>query len=269
MLKTRRIAQILIMMVIAVLLLPAAGCKKDEDPALETKYDLQTKDVLGVNGTVTFVETSKSTMTIEIKLNGTISGSHPAELSMNSMVEGGATVVSLNPVDVNGNSSTLVTTHTYDELNAFDGFIKVMKSSSERDIILAQGDIGGNILTSNDTTYALNTVEAYQVSGTALFQERVNGNTLVTISLNGTIAGQTYPASINLSSTSTIGGGPVTKLLSAVNGTTGKSYTNIRSLDGGLAITYDNWLVYNGYINTYQTSIAFDNIICQGDIGSN
>jgi len=208
-------------------------------------------------------------MTIEIKLNGTISGSHPAELSMNSMVEGGATVVSLNPVDVNGNSSTLVTTHTYEELNAFDGFIKVMKSSSERDIILAQGDIGGNILTSNDTNYALNTVDEYQVSGTALFQERVNGNTLVTISLNGTIAGQTYPASINLSSTSTIGGGPVTKLLSAVNGTTGKSYTNIRSLDAGLAITYENWLVYNGYINIYQTSIAFDNIICQGDIGSN
>lgn len=269
MLKTRRIAQILIMMVIAVLLLPAAGCKKDDDPALETEYDLQTKDVLGVNGTVTFVETSRTTMTIIIKLNGAVTGSHPAELCMNSMVEGGTAVVTLNPVDVNGNSSTLVTAYTYDELNAFDGFIKVMKSSNERNIILAHGDIGGNILTDNNTSYALNTVEAYQVSGTALFQERVNGNTLVTISLTGTIAGQTYPASINLSSTSTIGGGPVTKLLSSVDGTTGKSFTNIRSLDAGLAITYENWLVYNGYINIYQTSIALANIICQGDIGSN
>ena len=83
------------------------------------------------------------------------------------------------------------------------------------------------------------------------------------------IAGDVYPATINLSSVATIGGGPVTKTLSSVNGTTGKSYTNIRKLDGGLVITYDNWLVYNGYLNIYQTAAAFENIISQGNIGSN
>jgi hypothetical protein len=269
MLKSKRIAQILTMMVIAVLLLPASGCKKDKDPARETEYNLQTKDVLGVNGTVTFVETSSTTTTIKIKMNGAVAGGHPAELCMNSMVEDGPAVITLNPVDNTGNSSTLVTTHTYNQLNAYDGFVKVMKSSSERNVILAMGDIGGNILTSSSKSYDLNKVAAYQVSGTALFQKRENGNTLVTISLTGTINGQSYPATINLSSTSTIGGGPVTKHLSNVDGTTGKSYTNIRSLDSGLVITYDNWLVYNGYINIYQSSVAFVNIISQGDIGSN
>jgi hypothetical protein len=72
-----------------------------------------------------------------------------------------------------------------------------------------------------------------------------------------------------LSSTATIGGGPVTKTLISINGTTGMSYTTIRKLDGGLNITYDNWMNYNGYINIYQTAVEFDNIISQGNIGSN
>jgi len=58
-------------------------------------------------------------------------------------------------------------------------------------------------------------------------------------------------------------------ILSNVNGTTGKGYTNIRKLDSGMVITYDNWLLYSGYINIYQTSVSLANIICHGNIGSN
>jgi hypothetical protein len=36
-----------------------------------------------------------------------------------------------------------------------------------------------------------------------------------------------------------------------------------------LNITYANWLTYDGYINVYQTSVDFVNIISQGDIGAN
>ena len=57
--------------------------------------------------------------------------------------------------------------------------------------------------------------------------------------------------------------------LNNVTGTTGKSYTNIRKLDNELAIAYDNLLVYAGYINIYQASVGFNNIICHGNIGSN
>lgn len=271
MFKIKNVYPLLVMILVTVLLLPAGGCKKDDPtPARETKFDLKVQDVLGVTGVVTFVETSATSSTIIIKLTGAPSGSHPATLCMNSAVEGGQIVLVLNPVDdCCGTSSTLVVSLNYDQLIAYDGFIKVVKSSGESNIILAQGDIGGNVITNTSKTYTLGTVGNYVVSGTALFEKRVNGNTLVTLSLLSTIAGEVYPATINLSSIETIGGGPVTKTLSSVNGTTGKSYTNIRKLDGGLVVTYDNWLVYNGYVNVYQTAVDFENIICQGNIGSN
>jgi hypothetical protein len=270
MVKTRKVI-LLLTMVTSAMLMTVAGCKKDDTttPPQETSYNLYVKDVLGVTGTVTFIETSKTSATIEIVLVNAPSGSHPAFLLTNSEVEEGSVVVSLNPVDANGKSSTLVSTMTYSQLNAYDGNIKVTKSSTEPGIILAQGDIGGNVITTTNKSYAIDTIGVYGVSGTALFEKRVNGNTLVTITLAGTISGEVYPASINLGSIASVGGGPVVKLLSNVDGTTGKSFSNIRKLDSGIDITYNNWLVYDGYINIYQSPLSVGNIICQGNIGSN
>jgi hypothetical protein len=267
--KIRSVFPALSMLVLAGVLIFSAGCKKDDTPDRETEYNLMVKDVLGVTGKATIIETSKSSTTIKIELFGAPAGSHPAELRMNSAAEGGQVVVTLNPVIDNGPSSTEVTTLTYEQLIEYNGFIRVAKSSSEPNVVLAQGDIGGNVITSTNKSYALLAVDDYEVTGNALFEKRINGNTLVTITLNGTIAGETYPASINLSSTSTIGGGPVVVVLSSVNGTTGQSYTNIEQLDSGIQMTYDNWLVYDGHINIYQSSISFGNIICQGNVGSN
>ncbi|MCX6285899.1 MAG: hypothetical protein NTY96_02130 [Bacteroidetes bacterium] len=255
----------------ALILLIACGSKDNSTPApaRNTTYSLKVKDVLGVTGTVTFTETSSTLTTISIALTGAPSGTHPAELCMNSAVEGGTVVVELNPVDATGKSSTAVPAMPYTQLIAYDGFIKVVKSSSEPGIILAMGDIGGNVITGTNKTYKLDTIGGFGVSGTALFEKRVNGSTLVTITLTGAIAGELYPATINLGSIANVGGGPVVVTLSNVNGTTGKSYTNIRKLDSGIVITYDNWLVYAGYINIYQTAVTYGNIICHGNIGSN
>lgn len=257
------------MLLIAALILPTSSCKKDEEPARETSYDLKVQDVLGVTGVVTFIETSSTSSTITVELFGAPSGSHPSALYKNSIAEGGEIVQQLNAVDASGTSTTLITSFTYSELIAYNGFVKVVKSSNEANVILAQGDIGGNVITDINKTYTLGTVGTFGVSGTALFEKRVNGNTLVTLDLSGTIAGEVYPATINLSSIETVGGGPVSVTLSSVNGTSGKSYTTISKLDGGLAITYENWLVYNGYINVYQTTVDYNNIISQGNIGSN
>jgi hypothetical protein len=270
MVKTRKVI-LLLSMLSSLLLLIVVGCKKDDNttPAQRKSYDLKVKDVLGVSGTVTFIETSTASSTIEITIVNAPSGSHPAFLMMNSEVEDGPIALTLNPVDANGKSSTLVSTMTYSQLNAYDGYIKVTKSSNEPGIILAQGDIGGNVITTTNKSYTLDTVGVYGVSGTALFEKRVNGNTLITLTLVGTIPGAVYPASINLGSITSVGGGPVVGLLSNVNGTTGKSYSNIRKLDSGLAISYDNWLVYDGYINIYQSPLTAGNIIAHGNIGSN
>jgi len=259
------------MVVALIALITIGGCDKDDNGS-ETSYDLKVQDVLGVTGKATFIENGNNEVTIDLVLSGAPSGMHPAELLTNTVAEGGTVLVTLNPVDETGKSSTKVTSMSYSQLIAYDGFIKVMKSTGEPLVILAQGDIGGNVITETNVTYNLDTIGTYGVSGTARFDKRENGNALVTLSLNGLIAEETYPATINLSSVSTIGGGPVTKTLSSVIGTTsktGKSFTTIRKLNNDMNITYENWLVYNGYINVYQTAVDFTNIISQGDIGSN
>lgn len=268
MIKTGKLNIVLTMVVAVFALIIIGGCDKDDATGSETSYDLKVQDVLGVTGKATFIETGNS-VTIDLVLSGAPSGVHPAELCMKTVAEGGAVVVTLNPVDETGKSSTKVTSMAYNQLIAYDGFIKIMKSAAEPLVILAQGDIGGNVITDTNVTYKLDTIRPYGVSGTALFEKRENGNSLLTLSLKGTIAGDSYPATINLSSTSTIGGGPVVKTLSNVNGTTGKSYTTIRKLNNDLNVTYANWLVYDGYINVYQTAVDFGNIISQGNIGSN
>lgn len=271
MIQIRKVITLTAVLTAVVLLMIGNGCKKDSSPAQNTTYDLKVKDVLGVTGKVTFTETSNTTTTIDIVLTNAPSGTHPAKLNMYSAVEDGATQVSLNPVDASGKSSTLVTSMTYSQLIAYDGCVKVFKDNSKPEVILAQGDIGGNVITTTNKTYTLTGVGVFGVSGTALFEKRVNGNTLVTISLEGTINGESYPATINLGSVASVGGGPIKKTLNNVvgNGTTGKSYTNIRKLDSGVDITYDNWLVYDGYLNIYQTTAIIGNVICNGNIGSN
>jgi hypothetical protein len=270
--KTRKIITVSTMLAAVILLI--TGCSKNDStpaptPERKSTYILKVKDVLGITGTATFTEKSSTLTNIDLVLNGAPSGSHPAVLCMNSAIEGGSVVLALNPVDATGKSSTPVTTMTYSQLIVFDGFIKVVKSDAETGVIYAQGDIGGNVITTTNKTYVLDTIGTFGVSGSALFEKRVNGTTLVTLTVTGTIAGSVYPATINLGSIATIGGGPVVKGLNTVDGNTGKSYTNIRKLDSGIDITYDNWLVYDGYLNIYQNSISLANVICHGNIGSN
>jgi hypothetical protein len=273
MVKTTRVIFGLTVLTGLIYLMAMEGCTKNDStpppPANQANYILKAKDVLGVTGKVIFTETSSSVTTIDITLTGAPAGTHPAELCMNSAVEGGSVVIVLNPVDATGKSSTATTTMAYNQLVAYDGFVKVLKSTVEPGVILAQGDIGGNVITSTNKSYPLDTIGTFAVSGTALFEKRVNGNTLLTISLTGTIGGDVYPATVNLGSIASIGGGPVVKTLNNADGATGKSYTNIRKLDSGIDITYDNWLVYDGYINIYQTAVSSGNIICHGNIGSN
>jgi hypothetical protein len=204
----------------------STGCKKNPPPA-QTTYTLKIKDVLGISGNITFTETSSSVTTIAIAMTGAAAGSHPASIRSNSAVEGGAIAITLNPVDSTGKSSTSVsmldngTVITYSQLIAFDGYADIINSSTDTGTVLAQADIGGNALTSTSQTYTLATVSS-GVSGTALFAQRVNNNTLVTLTINGTLPGGSYPAFIRLGSVSTVGGGPVEATLQNVDGSTGK-----------------------------------------------
>lgn len=269
MIKKRKVVSVFTMLFIGLGIIFLQGCTKDPVALRSTTYDLGVKDVLGVSGTVTFTETSATIVTIDIALTGISGGDHPAQLCMNSAIEGGIVKVILKPVDASGVSTTVINTMSYSQLIVYNGFVKVIKSDVDANVILAQGDIGGNVLTTINKSYPLATLDNYGVSGSALFQKRVNGNTLVTVTLSGTIAGDFYPVSVNLGSVASVGGGPVVKSLQDVNGTTGKSFTNVTDLNSGIAITYDNWMVYDGYVNVYQSTILSGVIISQGNIGSN
>lgn len=253
------------------LMLLGSSCKNDEVilPAEKTTYNLKVKDMLGVTGTITFTETSLTAVTIDIELTGAPVGTHPAEICANTAIEGGTTAVVLNPVGTNGKSTTLTSTMTYKQLIAYDGFAQVHLSNFEPNQIIAIGDIGGNIVTETTISYPLSTVSSFGITGTALFEKRLNGNTLVTLTMNGLLPNNFYPATINVGSIGTIGGGGIKKTLQNVDGNTGKSYTNIRSLNSDIAITYDNWLVYVGYINVYNSEAIYSNIISHGNIGAN
>jgi len=267
--KKKNFISVMTVLSAVVLMMFFSGCAKEETPDRSTVYNLKVKDVLGVSGTVTFTETSSTVATVDIKLFGAPSGSHPVILNMYSTVESGPVVLVLNPVDASGNSTTAITEKTYAQLIAFDGCIRILQSVTKPNDILAQTDIGGNEITTSNKSFALTAVGESGVSGNVLFEKRVNGNTLVTVLLTGAISGEMYPATINLGSIASVGGGPVSLTLNRVDGTNGKSYTNVRELNSGIEITYDNWLVYDGYLNIYQNSIQLDNIICHGNIGSN
>jgi hypothetical protein len=268
--KTRKSFIPLTMMAIGLLLI-SSGCEKETTPTptKTTSYDLMVKDVLGVSGSVTITEINENSATIDLVLVNAPEGTHPANLYRNSAIENGLVELALNPVDATGKSTTLITSMNFSELIAYDGHIKVLSSVLNPFTIVAQADIGGNLITATKKSYSLNTIGEFGVSGTALFEKRLNGNTLLTISLDGVLAGDSYPATINLGTVESVGGGPSVKSLSSVNGTSGKSYTNIQELDGGTAISYEDWMVYDGYINVYQSSVALENIISQGNIGSN
>jgi hypothetical protein len=262
--------------VLAVMLTTVlVGCDKDEDVVERTTtYDLQVKDQLGVSGTVKFTESSSTVTVIDITLVGGDEASHPTHIHLNSAVVGGAIAITLSPV-VNGHSSTAVTkldnnsAISYSQLIEFDGYLNIHQSNNNMNTIIAQTDIGGNALTGNNKTYALAQAGVSGVSGNALFEKRKNGTTLVTVSCTGTISGGSHPAVFHVGSVATVGGGPITKTLNPVNGATGKSYTQLSALNNGTLISYDQTLVYDGYLSVHESQLLMESVLCQGNIGSN
>jgi hypothetical protein len=267
-----------IISVLAVsLVLP--GCKKKDDdpePAPTSKYDLKQKDQLGITGNVVFTKKSATSVQVDITLTGAPAGSHPAEIMTGSAVEYGTpastTFITLSDVDATGKSSSLITTQTYDALVNMDGYVIVHESAANLTKIYAIGDIGGNKLTGAKKQWNLTPVSPYTVTGTVLVEKRKNGSTLMTLTVNGSVDGAEHPSEMRVGDITTVGGG--TKVLTlrnieiGANGS-GIGYTTIRTLDGGTIITYDNLLVYNGYIDVDESVVNSNNPICHGNIGSN
>jgi uncharacterized lipoprotein YbaY len=261
-----------------------SSCKKDEDKvepspippivitnAMQTSYALNVRDELGVTGTVTFSEknSGSSESVVTIQLMGAAKGIHPAHIHVNSAIETGGIAYSLNSVDSTGKSTTTLSV-PYATLVNFDGYVNVHASLSNLGTIIAQGDIGGNALTGDSKTFTLNQDSTSGIFGNAKFEKRKNGNTLVTVNLTagGVLPAGVYSAHINLGSVATIGAPYSKKRLQNVDDATRRSFTNIRTLDDSTPITYNNWLVYDGFITIHDASDN-SNVIAKGNIGAN
>jgi len=242
----------------------------------ETKeYALSERAVAGISGTATFAERKDGTTLVTLMLEGTpADGEHPAHIHMNSAAEGGGIAISLSDVDGNtGMSMTQVEAFgnggeavTYTELLDYDGYINVHLSADDLGTIVAQGDIGANAPTGNSETYTLNEVGGSGVTGQVSFIERKNGETLVTIVLNGTVPGD-HPAHIHSGSVAEAPGGILVPLTD-VN-SQGLSFTNVTEDGNENALTYADMINIDGYVNVHLSASDLATLVVQGDVGQN
>ncbi|MFV8336095.1 CHRD domain-containing protein [Flavobacterium sp. RSP29] len=255
------------------------GCSNDDSsPQLtgESKqFILLSKSNPAVSGTVTFAKRNDDTTLITVQLSGTSAGgNHPAHIHAGTAAEGGAISLDLTSITGStGKSETVVkalnngSPITYEQLISFDGYVNVHLSGTDLATLIAQGDIGINELTNTSKTYTLTSVSNSAINGTAKFTKRVSGKTLVSIAITGTTPGVTSIAHIHVNTVAQTGG--VVVDLTSVNGSTGKSDTSVNKLNTGAAITYDELLNFDGYINVHESATALSTLIAQGDIGKN
>ena len=268
---------------LALSLFIAASCSNDDDsldviPGESTgntmTYDLSAVSDPDVSGSVLFVEKEDGSTDVSIVLSSTTQGSHPAHIHLNTAAEGGDIAIDLEPVDGPTRRSLTNITQTndgtsvsYDDLINFDGYINVHASADDLGTLLAQGDIGQNDLTGTTKSYDLVTKDVDGISGTATFSERVNGEALLEVMLDGTPDGGMHPGHIHENSAAETGGIALT--LTTLDGTTGMSKTNISALNDGTQIGYAGILDFDGYINFHLSADDLATLVAQGDIGEN
>ncbi|MFC5195720.1 CHRD domain-containing protein [Bizionia hallyeonensis] len=245
-----------------------------ESKLISTTYTLNPVSDPAVIGDARMIKNEDASITIEIKLSGTLPGeTYPTNLRVNTAAEGGTVAISLESLNgTTGRSTTRFTALddgteiTYEDLLEFDGFIDVLLNNNSPAIVLAQGDIGQNELTGVSKTYTLGTRDIPEISGNAKFSERKNGEALARIELTNAIPGTEHPAHIHLNTA--LEGGAIAFTFNNINGDTGLSRTNVSALDDGTPFLYEDLIAFDGYVNAH-LSASDDTVIAQGDIGIN
>ena len=276
----KKLSKLLLFISIPTLIM---SCSDDDDsfdnPIFEGEsvtYDLRSVADPSISGEATFVEQEDGSTIIELNIMGTPDGGmHPAHIHENTAAEGGDIAISLDPVDGStGMSTTIVSADdngnavTFEELTSYDGYINVHLGAEELGTIVAQGDIGQNALTGESLSYDLDERAVDGISGTVMFEERMNGEALATIMLNGTPAGGMHPAHIHMNTAAE--SGAIAFTFNPVNGDTGMSMTNVSELDDEeTAFMYSDIMDYDGYVNVHLNATDLGTIVAQGDIGQN
>jgi hypothetical protein len=242
----------------------------------ETKaYELESVAFEDISGNVTFFKRKNGEALAVATLNNTTAGAmYPGHIHMNTAAEGGDIVVTLNPV--NGDTGVGKTniaafddgsSFNYEAILNYDGYVNIHLSADELGTLVGQGDIGQNELTGDTKSYELGSVAFEDISGAITFSKRINGEALATVTLDNTAAGAMYPGHIHMNTAAE--GGDIVVTLNPVNGDTGVGKTNIAAFDDGAAFSYEDILVYDGYVNIHLSTDQLGVLVAQGNIGSN
>ncbi|HLV38445.1 hypothetical protein [Xanthomarina sp.] len=116
-------------------------------------------------------------------------------------------------------------------------------------------------------TYTISSIYDNSIDGTAKFIKNDDESVTVELRLTGIPTGSPHPASINYNTAAE--GGNIAVTLGTVDGSTGFSTLTFTTLDDGTAITYDELLSFDGYVNVQLSSSQPNESIAQGDIGQN
>jgi hypothetical protein len=239
-------------------------------------YPLDSVDVSGTSGTATFEKRKSGEILATILVQPANDGeTYPVHIHENHALQPGNIALTLNSVDgTTGKSQTNVnelddgTDLTFEDLLLFDGSLDIHLSESDLTTVLARGDIGQNELTGESESYLLEAVADPNINGSVQFAARTNRETLVTIFLEGTTAGNLHPAHIHDGKLED-GPGSIAVSLNDVVGETGMSKTNVSALDNGDSLSYDNLLIFDGYLDVHQSAIDLSTILAEGNIGVN
>lgn len=120
---------------------------------------------------------------------------------------------------------------------------------------------------SDSKTYVLGSVDDPDISGTAKFITFSNDSTVIELKLDNTLDGAMHPAHIHFNTAAE--GGDIALNLTSVDGSTGESSTTVTTLADGSAISYNELLEYDGYINVHLSIDELGTLVAQGDIGQN
>lgn len=116
-------------------------------------------------------------------------------------------------------------------------------------------------------TYQLGAVADPDISGTAKVIKNDDNTVTVQLSLANTPNGGMHPAHIHFNTAAE--GGDIAVTLAPVDGDTGMSSITFSTLDDGTAISYEELLIFDGYINVHASADDLGSLVAQGDIGQN
>ena len=139
-------------LLIAFALVALIGCGKDDVSAVvlqSTAYRLEAVGDQGITGTVTFTEDSEGKTEVLVELDdGSSVAVHPAYIRFNSLEEGGAVALTLNPCECAISRTTVSqldvgTSISYDGLLRLDGHVSIHNTPDDYTVI-SGADIGAN-----------------------------------------------------------------------------------------------------------------------------